>query len=82
MDFFIGLDVSLASTAICVLNVHGKVAKESKVETEQEALALFLRSLSGTVVVVGLEAGPLSQWLYRPLTEAGFEVVLMVSVVE
>lgn len=77
MDFFIGLDVSLASTAICVLNAHGKVAKESKVETEPEALALFLRSLSGTVVVVGLEAGPLSQWLYKPLTEAGFEVVLM-----
>lgn len=77
MDFFIGLDVSLASTAICVLNVHGKVAKESKVETEPEALALFLRSLSGTVVVVGLEAGPLSQWLYKTLTEAGFEVVLM-----
>lgn len=77
MDFFIGLDVSLASTAICVLNVHGKVAKESKVETEPEALASFLRNLSGTVVVVGLEAGPLSQWLYKPLTEAGFEVVLM-----
>ncbi len=33
MDYFIGLDVSLASTAICVLNAHGKVVKETKVET-------------------------------------------------
>lgn len=77
MNFFIGLDVSLASTAICVLNGYGKVVKETKVESEPEALAAFLRSLSGTVVVVGLEAGPLSQWLCKPLTEAGFEVVLM-----
>ncbi|GAA5665307.1 IS110 family transposase ISPye25 [Brucella sp. NBRC 14130] len=77
MDYFIGLDVSLASTAICVLNAHGKVVKETKVETEPEALAAFLRSLSGNVIVVGLEAGPLSQWLHKPLTEGGFEMVLM-----
>jgi hypothetical protein len=43
--------------------------KETKVEAEPEALVAFLRSLSGTVVVVGLEAGPLSHWLYKPLKE-------------
>lgn len=77
MDLFIGLDVSLASTAICVLNTHGKVMKETTVASEPEALAEFLRSLCGTVIAVGLEAGPLSQWLHKHLTDAGFEIVLM-----
>lgn len=77
MDYFIGLDVSLASTAICVLNAHGKVVKETKVETEPDALAAFLQSLSGNVTVVGLEAGPPSQWLHKHLMEGGFEMVLM-----
>ncbi len=45
--------------------------------SEPEALAGFLRDLSGSVIAVGLEAGPLSQWLHKHLTEAGFEIVLM-----
>ncbi len=77
MNIFIGLDVSLATTAVCVLSEHGKVEKETKVVSEPEALAAFLSSMSGNVVVVGLEAGPLSQWLHKNLTEVGFDVVLM-----
>ncbi|MDQ3523746.1 MAG: IS110 family transposase [Chloroflexota bacterium] len=77
MDLFIGLDVSLGSTAICVLNAHGKAVKETTVASEPEALVVFLRGLSGSVIAVGLEAGPLSQWLHKHLTEAGFETVLM-----
>jgi len=77
MDVFIGLDVSLASTAICVLNGHGKVVKETTAASEPEVLVAFLRNLSGRVVVVGLEAGPLSQWLHRHLTESGFDTVLL-----
>lgn len=77
MDHFIGLDVSLASTAICVLDARGKVVKETTAASEPEELVTALRALSGTVVTVGLEAGPLSQWLHKHLTEAGFEAVLM-----
>ncbi|WP_372573533.1 IS110 family transposase [Ruegeria jejuensis] len=77
MDLFIGFDVSLESTAICVLSDCGKVVKEASAASEPEVLTAFLRDLSGNVEVVGLEAGPLSQWLYRHLTAAGFEVVLM-----
>lgn len=77
MDLFIGLDVSLTSTAICVLTVHGNVVKETTTASEPEELVAALRVLSGNVVVVGLEAGPLSQWLHRHLTEAGFDTVLM-----
>lgn len=77
MELFIGLDVSLASTAVCVLNSHGQEVKEATVTSEPEALVEFMRGLSGKVAAVGLEAGPLSQWLHKHLTEAGFETVLM-----
>jgi len=77
MDLYIGLDVSLESTAICVLSSHGRVVKETTALSEPVELEGALRSLAGTVVAVGLEAGPLSQWLYRHLIDAGFDAVLM-----
>ena len=77
MDLYIGLDVSLASTAICVVSAQGKVVKETAAPSEPEELVRVLRGLPGRVVGVGLEAGPLSQWLYQHLTEAGFAIVLM-----
>jgi len=77
MDLYIGLDVSLASTAICVVSAQGKVVKETAAPSEPEDLVRVLRGLPGRVVGVGLEAGPLSQWLYQHLTEAGFPTVLM-----
>ncbi len=77
MNTFIGLDVSLASTAACVVDERGKILKEAKVDSEPEALIAFLRGLSSSAITTGLEAGPLSQWLHRHLREAGFEVVLM-----
>jgi hypothetical protein len=61
MDLYIGLDVSLASTAICAVTTQGKVFKELTAPSEPEELVTALRSLPGTVVGVGLEAGPLSQ---------------------
>lgn len=77
MDFYIGLDVSLATTAICAVSTQGKVLKETTAASEPEELVRALRSLPGTVVAVGLEAGPLSQWLHRALVDAGFDAVLM-----
>ncbi len=77
MDLYIGLDVSVASTAICVVSAQGKVVKETTTPSEPEDLVRMLCALPGRVVGVGLEAGPLSQWLYRHLTEAGFATILM-----
>lgn len=54
-----------------------KVVKEITALSEPDDLERALRSLRGTVVAVGLEAGPLSQLLYRHPTEAGFDTVLM-----
>lgn len=77
MKLFVGLDVSLAKTAVCVLTEHGQIVREVDVASEPEPLITLLRSLNGTAEAVGLEAGPLSQWLHRAMTDAGLPAVLM-----
>lgn len=77
MRMFIGLDVSLAKTAICMISEHGKIAREAQVASEPEALVRWIRDQDGVIATIGLEAGPLSQWLHRGLSEAGLDVVLM-----
>jgi len=71
MEIFIGLDVSLASTSVCALNVNGETVNEAKVPSNPGSLAGHLRELPGKIVAVGLEAGPQSQWLHKGLSEAG-----------
>lgn len=77
MKLFFGLDVSLAKTAICVISEHGKILKEAQVASEPEELVRWIGEQDGCIVAIGLEAGPLSQWLYRGLVGAGLDVVLM-----
>ena len=77
MKLFIGLDVSLAKTAVCVINEHGRIIKEAKVASDPQALVDFANTLDGEIAIIGLEAGPLSQWLYRGLNDSGLEVILM-----
>lgn len=73
MKLFIGLDVSPAKTAICVVSEHGKIVQEAEVTSEPEPLLAWLQSLDGTITALGLEAGPLSQWLHHGLAEAGLD---------
>jgi transposase len=71
MRLFVGLDVSLAKIAICVVSEHGKIVKEAQVASEPEVLVSWIGEQNGSIAAIGLEAGPLSQWLHRGLTEAG-----------
>ena len=77
MKIYIGLDVSLTSTSVCSLGTDGKIVNEAKVPSDPESLVEHMRELPGGVAAVGLEAGPLSQWLHKGLSEAGYETVLM-----
>ena len=77
MDVYIGLDVSLASTTICVIGEKGKIVTEAQVASTPEALVAFMGKLEHEIAAIGLEAGPLSHWLHKGLTDAGFEAVLM-----
>ena len=75
MDHFAGIDVSLKESSVCVVDANGKVFGEVKVATEPEAMIGWLQSLGVKLVLIGLEAGPLSQWLYAAMTPAGLAVV-------
>src|ERR1022692_4869190 len=77
MDHYAGIDVSLECSSICVLDPSGKIVREDKVASEPEALIAWFRSLGLSLARIGLEAGPLSQWLYAAMREAGLVVELL-----
>ena len=59
------------------VDATGRIVREDKVASEPEALAGFFAGLGLAVTRIGLEAGPLSQWLHAGLSKAGFEAVLL-----
>ena len=75
MDYFAGLDVSVKDTSVCIVDGTGKIAREVKVASEPAALLAVLTSSSYRFKRIGLEAGPLSQWLFSALAEAGLPVI-------
>ena len=77
MEHYAGIDISLEQSSICVVDAAGRIVREVKVASEPEALVTFFRQLGLPLTRIGLEAGPLSQWLHGGLTRAGFEVVLL-----
>src|SRR3979411_2509951 len=75
MDQFAGLDVSVKETSVCVVDDMGKILREVKVVSEPEALLQVLANPGYHFKRIGLEAGPLSQWLFSVLAEAGLPVI-------
>jgi transposase len=77
VEHYAGIDVSLELSSVCVVDAQGKIVKEAKVASEPEALVSFFKGLGFPMERIGLEAGPLSQWLHAGLAQAGFEAVLL-----
>lgn len=77
MEYFAGIDVSLEVSHVCIVDGKGKIIREAKVSSEPQALVDFFGSIEVRVSRIGLEAGPLSQWLHAGLVRAGFETVLL-----
>jgi transposase len=77
MDHYVGIDVSLELSSVCVVDATGRIVREAKVASEPEALIACLRGLGLELARVGLEAGPLSQWLYAAMRDAGLPVELL-----
>jgi transposase len=75
MKHYAGLDVSVKETSICIVDETGKICRELKVPSHPEDLLRVLQDPALNLVRVGLEAGPLSQWLFNGLTEAGLPAV-------
>jgi hypothetical protein len=74
MRVFIGLDVSLAKTAVCVVDHDDVVQWQGKVPSEPGPLIKRQAEWSGIIELVGIEACPLSEWLHRGLREEGIPV--------
>src|SRR3974390_2245756 len=75
MEHFAGLDVSVKETSVCIVDDAGRIVREAKVASEPEALLAVLNNPSYRFRRIGLEAGPLSQWLYSALSEANLPVI-------
>jgi transposase len=72
-----GIDVSLDSASVCVVDGTGKVLREATVASEPGALVAWFRDLGAGVERIGMEAGPLSQWLYAGMRGGGLAVELL-----
>ena len=71
MEYYAGIDVSLECSSLCVVDGTGKIVREGKVPSEPEELISWLRSQGQELNRAGLEAGPLSQWLFAAMRKRG-----------
>jgi len=74
---YAGIDVSLEQSSVCVVDDGGRIVREAKVASEPEALVAWLVGLGLQMERIGLEAGPLSQWLHAHMAAAGLTVELL-----
>jgi len=77
MKYYAGIDASLGSCSVTVVDGSGKIFREGKVVSEPVALIAWFLALGVALERIGLEAGPLSQWLYAALREAGLAIELI-----
>ena len=77
MEYYAGIDVSLELSSVCIVDATGRVIRESKVASEPDALITWFRKLGLALTRIGLEAGPLSQWLYAAMRDVGLPVELL-----
>ena len=75
MEIYVGLDVSLKETSICVVDNDGKVLCEGTVTSEPVAIAAFIKTKAADAKRIGLETGPTSTWLWHELRALGLPVI-------
>lgn len=74
MKLFVGLDVSLNKTALCIMDDTGQVMFEGNALSDPQHLASSIKKWQGNIELIGLEACPLSEWIYSGLVDAGYDV--------
>src|SRR6202049_1734910 len=75
MQCYVGLDVSLKQTSICVVDQTGSVVREGAVDSDPEAISVYVKSKAPDAVRIGLETGPTSTWLWTELKQLGLPVI-------
>jgi transposase len=77
VEYFAAIDVSLEQSSVCVVDATGRIVREVKIASEPAALVRFFLDTGFSFTRIGLEAGPLSQWLHAGLAAAGLPAVLL-----
>jgi transposase len=77
MEYFAGLDVSLETISICIVNADGDILLEKKIEAEPAAIVAVLKHFGRPLKRIGLEAGPTSSWLYSELRCIGYPAICL-----
>ena len=75
MEHYVGLDVSLKLTAICIVDRTGKIEREGVVTSDPDTIAAFVKSNAPHVARIGLEAGATSTWLWTELNKRGLPII-------
>jgi len=75
MELYVGMDVSLKETSICVVDGKGEIQCEGTVISEPSTIADFLRSKAPGAVCIGLETGPTTTWLWHELRDLDFPII-------
>src|SRR6516162_6587433 len=75
MERYVGLDVSLKQTSICVVSQTGSVMREGVVDSDPQVIAAFVRAKAPEAVRIGLETGPTATWLWTELKRLGLPVI-------
>ncbi len=75
MELYVGMDVSLKETSICVVDGSGEIVSEGTVISEPSAIADFIKANAGSAVRIGLETGPTTTWLWHELRALGLPVI-------
>ena len=77
MEYFAGLDVSLETVSVCIVDAAGDILLEKKIAAEPAAIVHLLKSFGSPFKRIGLEAGPTSSWLYGELRAAGYSAICL-----
>jgi transposase len=80
MEYYVGLDVSLRQTSICVVDQAGSVVREGVVDSDPEAISAYVKSKAPDAIRIGLETGPTSTWLWTELRRLGLPVICIDAV--
>ena len=75
MQSYVGLDVSLRQTAVCVVDQAGKIMREGMIDSDPDAICNFIRTAAANLARIGLETGATSTWLWTELKKRGLPVV-------
>jgi len=75
MELYVGMDVSLKETSICVVDGKGEIVSEGPVISEPAAIAAFIKAKARNAVRIGLETGPTTTWLWHELRALGLPVI-------